>query len=448
MCFIGLSCVAKGEESRELASELTDTTQALAGAISRANGWDRESTAINGCDLSDARVGRGLAYTFRVEAGGGAPPRELSFSEPLASWESLLPQAGGGAESAALPPFDLAGPLELWVQDAQQLRLSMLQEVDARELQRVEIAEGAVLRVHGAQSVGLAAPIQLPPAVASGPGDRCAGRSDVAAGLLALTARLRAAARSQSLPGCGAQQLSSLRVARPTALEAVGGGPGGGGILLVGGWSNGSSGAGAGRRPRSAAGSGGGCGAARRAGVRRLSEELAAELGWRQQRHEVAAPDWLAEAEGADPRAWPPPGARAADPRLVAVEAALGGDWTAQDERGPFRVLSARAEPVRVVRVQFEAEGQRRPGGVGRERLLAERLVAARLSPVERQVWELTARVDAGGAVRPVQVRQVAPLGSTISLAVTDLLENGTAWGPGPSALPPLGLSALGEGLP
>lgn len=464
---VALSSVAAAEDS--LVTSLKTTTQGLADAISRANGWDRANVSIGAVDTWDAQIGRGLAYSFRIEEDGAQT--DLSFSEPLSSWEFLFADGeleraageedgdtalsllgsrrpGGSAGAASLPPFELAGPLELWIQDAQQLRLTMPHEVDAGELRKVVLAEGALVRVHGAQSVSLARPLQLPLPIVSGPEDRPAEATGVAAGLLALSGRLRAAARSQSLAGGSSMRhLVSLRVVSPTSLEAVGQVPLG--SLEPGGGENGSRSDADGGADISSPSVG-------RLKVKRLSS-TAVEL---RRPSQVASPGWPAEvATGGEGWAWPLPGVAATDPRLVAIEAALGGALGGRArERGSFRILSASAEPLQVVRVEFEAErrlgGSNGGGGGGAggaaaaEAALAAQVVGTALSSLERQVWEMTARVDAKGGVQPIQVRQVAPLGSTVSLAVTDVTVNGTLVETDPQVLPPLGMSVLGEGLP
>ncbi|KDO67937.1 hypothetical protein CISIN_1g019224mg [Citrus sinensis] len=106
-----------------------------------------------------------------------------------------------------LAPFQLAGPMELWIQDAKDMRISLPHDVDAGVLKKVVLADGAVVTVNGARSVSLRHPIDLPLPLNQ-------SNNGFASGLLTLAEQLRHASRAQGAP------LLSLRIVGPTSLAA------------------------------------------------------------------------------------------------------------------------------------------------------------------------------------------------------------------------------------
>lgn len=87
------------------------------------------------------------------------------------------------------------------------LSLNLQHDVDAGVLKKVVLADGAVVTVTGARSVGLRQPLDFPlPLNRTTPG--------FATGLVALAEQLRHASRSQSTP------LLSLRIVGPTSLTS------------------------------------------------------------------------------------------------------------------------------------------------------------------------------------------------------------------------------------
>ncbi|KAJ8529964.1 hypothetical protein K7X08_036799 [Anisodus acutangulus] len=96
------------------------------------------------------------------------------------------------------------GPMELWIQDAKDMRISLPHDVDAGELRKVILADGAVVTVKGARSVSLRHPIELPL-----PFNRTT--NGFISGLLALAEYLRQASLAQG----GA--LLSLRILKRIA---------------------------------------------------------------------------------------------------------------------------------------------------------------------------------------------------------------------------------------
>ncbi|KAL1557862.1 Protein TUNICAMYCIN INDUCED 1 [Salvia divinorum] len=196
----------------------------LKEAIVKGLGFQADEFKISGFDLRDAQVGKSVAYEFDVEIDDKVMPFRLL--EDVNRWEyvdlpifqtahSVRPGEETGLVETkkfddtmpVLAPFQLAGPMELWIQDAKDMRISLPHEVDAGVLKKVILADGAVVTVKGARSVSLRHPIELPL-----PFNRTS--SNFASGLLALAEWLRNAAQSQDGP------LLSLRIVGPTSLTS------------------------------------------------------------------------------------------------------------------------------------------------------------------------------------------------------------------------------------
>ncbi|KAI4375922.1 hypothetical protein MLD38_013736 [Melastoma candidum] len=194
----------------------------LKEAIVKGLGFQADDFKVSGFDLRDALVGHSVAYEFDVEVDRKVLPFKLL--EDVNRWEYVdLPifriEGSAGPENGlvekrkmdhALPvlePFQLAGPMELWIQDAEDMRVSLPHDVDAGVLKKVILADGAVVTVTGARSVSLRRPVDLPlPLNLTNDG--------LASGLLTLAEQLRHAARTQSDP------LLSLRIVGPTSLTS------------------------------------------------------------------------------------------------------------------------------------------------------------------------------------------------------------------------------------
>ncbi|XP_068324079.1 protein TUNICAMYCIN INDUCED 1-like [Pyrus communis] len=188
----------------------------LKEAIVKGLGFQAEDLKVSGFDLRDAQVGHSVAYEFDVEVDNKVLPFKLL--EDVDRWdyvdlpifrvedENGLVQKGksGGGLPPVLAPFQLAGPMELWIQDAKDMRISLPHDVDAGVLKKVMLAEGAVVTVKGARSVSLRHPLQLPLPTSNG----------FASGLVTLAEWLRHASRTQSSP------LLSLRIVGPTSLTS------------------------------------------------------------------------------------------------------------------------------------------------------------------------------------------------------------------------------------
>ncbi|KAF6145305.1 hypothetical protein GIB67_017016 [Kingdonia uniflora] len=187
-------------------------------------GFQADDFKISGFDLRDALVGQSVAYEFDIEVDNKVLPFKLL--EDVNRWEYVdlpifqseeasvdsdgLVVDGGNSEKRVVPvlaPFQLAGPMELWIQDAKDMRLSLPHDVDAGVLKKVILADGAVVTVKGARSVSLQHPLDFPLPL---------NRSNIGftSGLLTLADHLRQASRSQDGP------ILSLRIVGPTSLTS------------------------------------------------------------------------------------------------------------------------------------------------------------------------------------------------------------------------------------
>ena len=106
-------------------------------------GFKAAEFKISGFDMRDVLVGQSVAYEFDVEIDDKVLPVKLL--EDVKQWEYVnLPifrvedQVGSGGQNGlmqkkkldremgqVLAPFQLAGPMELWIQDAKNIRLSL-----------------------------------------------------------------------------------------------------------------------------------------------------------------------------------------------------------------------------------------------------------------------------------------------------------------------------------
>ncbi|KAJ4966555.1 hypothetical protein NE237_018404 [Protea cynaroides] len=103
---------------------------------------------ISDFDLNDALVGHSVPYEFRIEIDKKVLPFKLL--EGINRWEYVdLPifrtedPSMSGHVSPVLAPFQLAWPIEVWIQDAKDLRLSL----------QVVLADGAVVMVKGTNQI-------------------------------------------------------------------------------------------------------------------------------------------------------------------------------------------------------------------------------------------------------------------------------------------------------
>lgn len=112
-------------------------------AVVKGLGFQADDFKITGFDQRDTLVGHSVAYEFDVEIDNKVLPVKLL--EDVNQWEYVdLPifrveePVRPGEESGlierkkmeenvgpVLAPFQLAGPMELWIQDAKHMRLSL-----------------------------------------------------------------------------------------------------------------------------------------------------------------------------------------------------------------------------------------------------------------------------------------------------------------------------------
>ncbi|KAK7246669.1 hypothetical protein RIF29_41539 [Crotalaria pallida] len=195
----------------------------LKESIVKGLGFGADDFKVTGFDPREVQVGHSVQYEFDVEVDKKVIPFKLL--EDVNRWDfvdlpifrvdgdepgsenGLVKKSGGRNGLPVLAPFQLAGPMELWIQDADNMRLSLPHDVDAGVLKKVILADGAVVTVKGARSVSLRHPLDLPL-----PLNR--SQNGFAAGLLTLTEQLRHTSRTQGAP------LLSLRIVGPTSLAS------------------------------------------------------------------------------------------------------------------------------------------------------------------------------------------------------------------------------------
>lgn len=105
-------------------------------------GFPAEDLRISGFDLNDALVGRSVAYEFDIEIDNKVLPFKLL--EDVNKWDyvdlpifrvedparaeeknGLVEKRQLDEQMPVLAPFQLAGPMELWIQDAKDMRISL-----------------------------------------------------------------------------------------------------------------------------------------------------------------------------------------------------------------------------------------------------------------------------------------------------------------------------------
>lgn len=112
--------------------------QELKEAIVKGLGFPADDFKISGFDPSEAQVGHSVAYEFDVEIDNQVIPFKLL--EDANRWEyvdlpffrvqepgrpGLIKKRSSGNKLPVLAPFHLAGPMELWIQDAKNMRISL-----------------------------------------------------------------------------------------------------------------------------------------------------------------------------------------------------------------------------------------------------------------------------------------------------------------------------------
>ncbi|CAM0882890.1 unnamed protein product [Alopecurus aequalis] len=197
----------------------------LRDAIVKGLGFQSEELKVSGFDVRDALVGHAVAYEFDMEVGRKVVPVRLLedvnrwdfvdlpiFRSQADADDTALAEIGRGARGSfepTLPPFQLSGPMELWIQDGDDVRLALPHDVEAGTLKKVVLADGAVVTVKGARAVSLRLPLELPL-----PLNRTTYKGRLSS-LLSIARALRGAARSNHKP------LLSLRIEGPTSLSST-----------------------------------------------------------------------------------------------------------------------------------------------------------------------------------------------------------------------------------
>ncbi|CAD5169614.1 unnamed protein product [Musa acuminata subsp. malaccensis] len=231
ICLIVFAIGATGAviSSETLTSAAPKAISELRDLIVKGLGFQSEDLKVSGFDVRDALVGQAVAYEFDVEVEKRVIP--IRLLEDVSRWDFVdlpifrmakeeeeeeekgLAEIGRGSDdrvSPVLPPFQLAGPMELWIQDGDDMRLSLPHDVEAGALKKVILSDGAAVTVKGAKSISLRHPIDLPlPLNRSHPKNR-----PVASALLSIAEALRHASRSNQKP------LLSLRIVGPTSLTS------------------------------------------------------------------------------------------------------------------------------------------------------------------------------------------------------------------------------------
>ncbi|KAK1431230.1 hypothetical protein QVD17_14538 [Tagetes erecta] len=193
--------------------------------IVRGLGFQSDDLKITGFELKDALVGRSIVYEIDLEIDNKILPLQLLDNvnqwqhEDLPifqvddharnmSYENVLvtKKEKSAKESPVLAPFELAGPMELWIQDAKNMNHSLPHDADGSELRKVIIADEAVVTVTGAKSISLLRPIELSLPLTK-------AQNGFASRILSLADRLRHAARTKG-------QLPSLCIVSPTSLTS------------------------------------------------------------------------------------------------------------------------------------------------------------------------------------------------------------------------------------
>lgn len=381
-----VSCVAADDlTSFKLDQTLLATHQAVtdaAEAIISNLGWNKDDVKIAHIDTTDSKFGQTLVYEFDIQVGDKVIP--LKLSEEVQIWKYLEELPGGNSDSLAvktlpatlgnpqsqelaaiLAPFQLSGPVEFWIQDAEQVRLAVPNDVEAGVLKKVLLADGAVVTVEGAREISLARPLQLPlplPGISNDGG--------LAASLVALADRLRYASRAEAKP------LLSLKIVGPTSLIAA---------------------------------SGKDSDTSRnKLKVKRLAPG-AIELVARQQQ-DVKALDTFENSlpvlsGGQEPWLWPLPSLNGSDSRLINLEkillSALGPSVY---KKGSFKLLRAKVFAATFVRVEFQLEKR-----LSDESFPPELWPEWKTRPsVQRLQFEILAKME-GRKLLPVSVHAMEP---------------------------------------
>ncbi|XP_051146963.1 uncharacterized protein LOC127262356 [Andrographis paniculata] len=147
--------------------------------VVKSLGLKSDDLEVFGFDVRDAVVGETVTYEFHVQIDDGLV-FPLKVLKDAFSWKYVdlpifrmektessgyqtIQRLGDDSEMAVLAQFQLAGPTELWIQDAKDMKISFPDDVDAGELKKVILADnGVVVTIKDALSVSLRHPVELP----------------------------------------------------------------------------------------------------------------------------------------------------------------------------------------------------------------------------------------------------------------------------------------------
>ncbi|GLJ37218.1 hypothetical protein SUGI_0754790 [Cryptomeria japonica] len=360
-----------GGQAEQLSGTEVATMKAIfemKDSIAQSVGWKAEEVEVSGVDKLDSMFGHATLYEFDLQIGKNVLP--LRLAGDVNSWQVLE----GGFEKGlveegqkltpSLAPFQLAGPLELWIHDADNLRLSLPHDVEAGVLKKVMLADGAVVTVRGARELTLRQPIQLPLPLSS-----TTENGNPVFKLIELATELKRASSDAEKP-------LSLRIVGPTSLTAS-----------------------SINEPDSTE---------NKLKVKRLAPG-SVELRSRHERDSSTQVSFEAASNlptTNDIWIWPLPSLNGSDPKLSGIEKLLKSILgSISEKKGPIRLLKAQAAAATFVKVQFELEKK-----VGDEMFSAKDWMEWRTKPsVTRLQFELTGKVESDKIV-PLKVKQIEPV--------------------------------------
>lgn len=366
----------------------------LKDSIVQKMGWKPDEVKISNINSLDTMIGHATLYELDLQIGNAILP--LRLSEDVTSWQlmddidaSEDQQETAGSENIvterrqqfmpALAPFQLAGPLELWIQDADHMRLSVPHDVEAGILKKVMLADGAVVTVKRARELNLRQPLQMPLHLGSSTED-----GNMASSLFALASKLRHASANDGKP-------LSLRIVGPSSLVAS-----------------------SISEPDSAS---------NRLKVKRLAPGSVELISCQQQETSPVSIEATVDSLGHnDMWMWPLPSLNSSHPKLKGFDELLReilGSFPQKE--GSFKLLKARAAAATFVKVQFELERT-----LGTDMFNSDTWPEWRTKPsITRLQFELIAKLE-GDKILPLSLQQIEPFSAVETASISSLASNVT----------------------